>query len=99
MYPRLVRKSHQLALERLHYLLSRTAPKVGSPDAAREERVAGEKLRRGHRNIAGFLRQVEAYASRRMTGRVKDARLKRAPAQDVAFPQHVVHFGEIRRGQ
>ncbi len=34
-----------------------------------------------------------------MTGGVKDARFKRAPAQDVAFPQHVVHFGEIRRGQ
>jgi hypothetical protein len=99
MHQRFVRKSHQLALERVHYLLHRTTPKVGSTDAAREERVACEKLWSGHRNIAAFVRQVEAYASWRMTGRVKHARFKRAPAQDVAFPQHLVHVGEVRRRQ
>jgi hypothetical protein len=34
-----------------------------------------------------------------MTGRVKNARFKRTPVQDVTFPQHLVHFGEVRRRQ
>ena len=98
MHQRLVGKRHQLALERIHHVIHGPAPKVYSADAARKKRVSGKELRRRNREIAGFVRQVEADAPRRVARRMKDARFKGTPAQDVALAQHLIHFSKVRRG-
>ena len=98
MHQRFVGKRHQLALERVHHFFHGAAPKVYPADAACKKRVAGKELRRRNREIAGFVRQVQADAPRGVAGRVKDARFKGTPAQNVALAQHLVYFGEVRRG-
>src|SRR6266550_1475010 len=48
-------------------------------------------------DLSGVMREIQRNASRRVTGRVNDLRLKRSPAQNIAFLQQLIDVGKLRR--
>ena len=48
-------------------------------------------------DLSGVVREIQRNASGRVTGCVNDLRLKRSPAQNVAFLQQLIDVGELRR--
>src|SRR6516164_8062818 len=96
IHNRVVRKLHQLVLDRGYDLLVRTAPKIGPPDTALKKCVAGEKLRARKGHAAGILGKVQRYATRRVPWRMNDARKKASPRKCISLFQQVVDFHEFR---
>jgi len=92
-----VGKSKEFGDQRLHDFFRGTTPEVGAADAAREQRVASEKDRRGDRDLAGVGWKEKAGAAGCVTGSVNHLRGKIAPLQCVAFAQKLVDFGDGRR--
>src|SRR6266550_4376313 len=48
-------------------------------------------------DLSGVMREIQRNASRRVTGRVNDLRLKRSPAKHIAFLQQLIDVGKLRR--
>src|SRR5256884_729411 len=48
-------------------------------------------------DLSGVMREIQRNASRRVTRRVNDLRLKRSPAQNIAFLQQLIDVGKLRR--
>lgn len=98
MDDRFVGQSHDFVYERVHDFIEGTAPEVRTADAAREESVAGKQLWRGQLNVASSSGQEQARTAWRVTGRVHHLSLQISPIQHVAITQHLVNFGNRRRG-
>ena len=79
-------------------MVERAAPEVGAADAAREESVAGEKLRLAKNGVFVVGGQVERDTAGSVTGSVDDVSEKIAPLQDVAFLEELVDFDEFGSG-
>ena len=88
---------HQLSSQRIHDRSHRTAPQIGAPDASREQRISGKKLRSLKRHFVlrrdehiRFNGQIQRNASRRMPRRVHHVCSHSAPSQHVAFFQQLI---------
>src|ERR1700740_1987366 len=92
----LVRQNQQLLMYRAQNLLRRTAPEVGSADAAGKKSVSREESSRFRGGVRLWLRgQIERDASRRVSWRMQDIGLKSAPAERIALAQELIDTGRI----
>src|ERR1700730_10150332 len=96
IHDRLVRQNQQLLMYRAQNLLRRTAPEVGSADAAGKKRVYREEFSRFRAGFRLWLRdEIKRDASRGVSGRMQDIGLKSAPAERIALAQEFIDAGRI----
>ena len=94
MHDCVVGEREELSDEGFHDFFHGAAPKVGTADAACEERVAREEDRHGDGNFASVRGKEETGAAWRVAGCMNHLSGQIAPLQRVAFAQELVNFGD-----